>query len=145
MSVSIGAGAGAGAMAEAREIHVGVGAGAAAAPVLEGWIGVGGGAKARFYLRGPALAAAVAPEVIYWQVVTPWSLYVSSSDASVTASGGAAPYSYAWQTNNGSASVNDDTAATTGFQSTDGLPAEAWCIVTDADGQTIETNRVSLS
>ena len=104
----------------------------------------GGGAKARFYLRGPALAAAVSPEVIYWQVVTPWSQYVSSSDASVTASGGTAPYSYAWQTNNGSASVNDDTAAMTGFQSTDGLPAEAWCIVTDAEGQSVETNRVSL-
>ena len=141
MSLSIGMGAGL--VAEAREIHVGVGAGVAA-PVLEGWIGVGGGAMARFYLRGPALTAVASPEVIYWQVVTPGSQYVSSGDASVTAAGGTAPYSYAWQTNSGAATVNDETGQSTGFQSVDGMSAEAWCVVTDAEGESVETAPVSL-
>lgn len=140
MSLHVGTGAGA---VEAREIHVGVGAGAAA-PVLEGWIGVGGGARARFYLRGPGLSASASPDQIYWQVITTFSQYVSSSDASVAVSGGTAPYSFAWATSSGAATVNDSTGQSTGFQSTDGLPAEAWCVVTDAQGESVETNHVSL-
>lgn len=138
MTISIGTGAGA---REAIEIHIGTAAGAR--KVQEGWIGTSGG-KRQFYSATPALSVTASPDSIYWQTITPGSYYISSESASATASGGRPPYSYAWQTNAGSATIDDPTSDVTGFQSSDGFSATATCTVTDEDDNVAESNPVSL-
>lgn len=138
MTFSIGTGVGA---REGIEIHIGTAAGAR--KVQEGWIGTASGER-QFYSATPALTVIVSPETIGWQVVTPGAFYLSSGMATATPSGGTAPYSYAWQTNTGSATIDDPTSDTTGFQSSDGLSAMATCTVTDDDGNVAESNPVSL-
>ena len=138
MTVSIGTGS---VTREITEIHVGTAAGRKA--VTEGWIGTAAG-KRQFYSAAPPLTVTASPETIYWQTVTPGVFYASSGSATASPTGGKPPYSYAWQTNNGGATIDDPTASTTGFQSSDGYAATATCTVTDDDGNVAESNPVSL-
>jgi hypothetical protein len=138
MTVTIGTGAGA---REAIEIHIGTAAGAR--KVQEGWIGTASG-KRQFYSATLALGVTASPDYIYWQTVTPASYYISSGSATATASGGRPPYRYAWQTDTGSATIDDPTSDVTGFQSSDGYSATATCTVTDDDDNVAESNPVSL-
>jgi hypothetical protein len=138
MSLTIGTSTGA---REALEIHIGTASGAKV--VQEGWIGTASG-KRQFYSAAPPLSVTVTPELIGWQVVSPGSYYVGSESAYATASGGTPPYAYAWQTNSGSATIHDPNSDNTWFDSSDGTAALATCTVTDADGNTAESNPVSL-
>ena len=139
MSVHIGTGAGA---REAFEVHIGTAAGAR--KVQEGWIGTASGMR-RFYSATPPLTVTASPEEIYWNAVTPGSYWIAASSATATPSGGKPPYSYAWSTDTGGATIDDPASATTGFQSSDGYPANAVCTVTDDDGNVAESNPVSLT
>lgn len=66
---------------------------------------------------------------------------VTSEAATVTPTGGGAPYTYAWVRNTGAATINSPTSATTTFTETGLAASEArnstfTCTVTDASGQT---------
>lgn len=70
---------------------------------------------------------------------------VTSQSATVTPTGGGAPYTYAWVRNTGSATINSPTSATTTFTETGLAVSELrtstfTCTVTDASGQTATAN-----
>ena len=98
-----------------------------------------------FSSAAAAFTAQASPDTVFGAASRPGSAAVYTNQASVTVSGGKAPYTYAWSTDP-SFNVTAPTAAATtfraGVESGDTLEADFFCTVTDADGRTAVTNTV---
>ena len=125
MTVSVGTSGGSSAV---KEIWIGTAAGAR--QVTEAWVGAAGSAKQVYALAGGGggFAAVIDP----------------NAALSVTATGGTAPYSYAWTQSGATDGFDTPTAATTTLFSLSDAPAVASCTVTDALGAVAVSNIATI-
>lgn len=110
-----------------------VGAGGAWKPVAAVFVGQGGAWK-QVYSAAPALPPLTAS---IWPATTNWSfngLFFEAGPLTCSASGGTAPYSYAWLAED--TGFNEPTASSTGVTSTSPMSRSVACLVVDALGQT---------
>lgn len=99
------------------------------------------------------MSVSVTPDV-YGSAASPTGVAITTSSASVTVSGGTAPFSYLWERTDaegGTWQILSPTSATTQFRrllvppTADAYPATFACTVTDSTGQTAVTSDVDAS
>ena len=132
-----------------KEIWIGTAAGAR--QVTEAWVGAAGSAKQVYALAGGGggFAAVIDPNALTWTGFEIWidgSVLATAYQAalSVTATGGTAPYSYAWTQSGATDGFDTPTAATTTLFSLSDAPAVASCTVTDALGAVAVSNIATI-
>lgn len=93
----------------------------------------------------PSLTASAAPTTSTWAFVPDFGLYGSTDVITATPSGGASPYTYAWETVSGPGAGAGPTAAATAMLSAEPDATVMRCRVTDSNGTSAYTNNVSIS